>query len=224
MDKTTERIAVLVSGGVDSAVLAAELCREYSAVFPLFVQSGFIWETTELSYLQRFVESIDRPQLKRIKTLDVPIRDVYGDHWSTTGQNVPDENSPDAAVYLPGRNVFLISKAAIWCSLNQIELLALGSLKGNPFGDSTPEFDQTISHLMHQAVGMRLRILRPLISYSKQQVLQLGRHLPLEHTFSCIHPIQGAHCGRCNKCAERRRAFELAGMEDRTIYQSTPSN
>ena len=34
--------------------------------------------------------------------------------------------------------------------------------------------------------------------------MALGRGLPLELTFSCIAPVAGQHCGRCNKCAERR--------------------
>jgi 7-cyano-7-deazaguanine synthase len=40
----------------------------------------------------------------------------------------------------------------------------------------------------------------------------------LELTFSCIDPQEGEHCGRCNKCAERRRAFATSGLVDRTTY------
>jgi 7-cyano-7-deazaguanine synthase len=49
-------------------------------------------------------------------------------------------------------------------------------------------------------------------------VIRRARELPLEHTFSCIAPIEGRHCGRCNKCAERRRAFAAAGVDDPTEY------
>jgi len=49
-------------------------------------------------------------------------------------------------------------------------------------------------------------------------VLELGRGLALEHTFSCISPVGDDHCGRCNKCAERRRAFTALGIEDLTSY------
>ena len=38
----------------------------------------------------------------------------------------------------------------------------------------------------------------------KQQVMELGRTFPLDLTFSCIAPRNKAHCGRCNKCAERQ--------------------
>jgi 7-cyano-7-deazaguanine synthase len=48
--------------------------------------------------------------------------------------------------------------------------------------------------------------------------MALGRDLPLELTFSCIAPAGELHCGRCNKCAERRAAFREADREDRTSY------
>jgi len=39
-------------------------------------------------------------------------------------------------------------------------------------------------------------------------------------TFSCIAPVDGLHCGRCNKCAERAAAFRLTGTDDPTPYAS----
>jgi 7-cyano-7-deazaguanine synthase len=48
--------------------------------------------------------------------------------------------------------------------------------------------------------------------------MNLGRDLPLELTFSCLAPHSGLHCGRCNKCAERQRAFSLIELSDPTIY------
>jgi hypothetical protein len=58
--------------------------------------------------------------------------------------------------------------------------------------------------------------------------MQLGANLPLELTFSCIDPHCLLHCGRCNKCAERRAAFADAGLADRTVYANAslrpPSN
>ena len=77
---------------------------------------------------------------------------------------------------------------------------------------------------MDRATGSRLSILRPFARLWKKDVLELGRGLPLELTFSCIIPNDGLHCGRCNKCAERRRAFASASMEDGTKYVNEPEN
>ncbi len=64
----------------------------------------------------------------------------------------------------------------------------------------------------------RITISRPFEHLTKNEVMQLGRHLPLELTFSCLAPVDGLHCGACNKCAERRRAFQSVGIDDGTTY------
>ncbi|MDO8730180.1 MAG: 7-cyano-7-deazaguanine synthase, partial [Candidatus Omnitrophota bacterium] len=42
--------------------------------------------------------------------------------------------------------------------------------------------------------------------------------LPWEKTFSCLNPKDHRHCGRCQKCAERRAGFRAAGVTDPTRY------
>jgi 7-cyano-7-deazaguanine synthase len=58
--------------------------------------------------------------------------------------------------------------------------------------------------------------VQPFAQLTKAEVLALGHHLPLEHTLSCVAPIGNRHCQTCNKCAERRKAFAEAGIEDGT--------
>ena len=53
---------------------------------------------------------------------------------------------------------------------------------------------------------------------TEAEVIERGQGLALEHTFSCINPRTGLHCGSCNKCAERRRAFAALGTRDATAY------
>ena len=52
----------------------------------------------------------------------------------------------------------------------------------------------------------------------KVQVVARGKKWPLELTLSCLAPRDMQHCGRCNKCAERRKAFAGAGLPDKTVY------
>jgi len=65
-----------------------------------------------------------------------------------------------------------------------------------------------------------IRFVRPFADLAKSEVMQLGRALPLELTFSCIAPVGGRHCGACNKCAERQSAFRSAGLADPTRYDA----
>jgi 7-cyano-7-deazaguanine synthase len=210
--------AVLISGGIDSAVLCVDLLHEFSPVIPLYVQFGLRWENVELASLRRFLDEVKLAGLETPVVLDEPIADVYGLHWSTNGRNIPGSNTADEAVYLPGRNLLLTVKAAVWCRLRGINTLALGCLGSNPFPDSTPAFFEDLEGLLNQAMGGTLRLIRPFDRLHKTDVILRGKHLPLHLTFSCINPIDGRHCGKCNKCAERQNGFRDAGLRDNTSY------
>src|SRR5438552_3710667 len=108
-------LAVLISGGLDSAILLGELLRTHEAVHPLYVRQGLYWETVALRHLRRFLRAVRAPSLRPLQVLRLPVADLYGPHWSLTGRGVPDADMPDEAVYLPGRNVLLLAKALLWC-------------------------------------------------------------------------------------------------------------
>jgi 7-cyano-7-deazaguanine synthase len=217
-DIALPNIAVLVSGGLDSAILCVDLLRNHARVVPVYIRCGLRWEKVELSWLLRFLGEVHSTRIEPLVILDEPIRDVYGAHWSTGATEVPDAETPDEAVYLPGRNLLLTVKAAVWCGIRNIETLALGSLGSNPFPDSSPAFFQALEGVLNQAMAGSLRLIRPFDRLHKADVLRRGRNLPLHLTFSCIDPVDGLHCGSCNKCAERRKGFQDAGLPDHTTY------
>jgi len=211
-------LAVLVSGGLDSAVLLAESLDRHPAVWPLYVRFGLFWEEVELRHLRLFLDAIRTPALQPLTLLDMPVADLYGQHWSLTGVGVPAAGTPDAAVFLPGRNVLFLTKAMLWCHLRGVPALALAPLESNPFPDATPAFFAAYEEVVNQAIGGSVQVMQPYRDLHKETVLRRGRHLPLQWTFSCMRPIDGRHCGACNKCAERRDAFARAGCPDPTTY------
>ncbi len=215
---TTRPLAVLVSGGLDSAILLAEAAGTHPAVWPLYVRFGLAWEDVELTHLRRFVEAIATPTLRPLTVLDMPAGDLYGNHWSITGVDVPAADTADEAVFLPGRNVLLLAKALLWCHLNKVPAVALAPLESNPFPDATPAFFRAFADAVNLAVGGSVRVVCPYAEMHKTDVLRRGAGLPLEWTFSCIRPLQARHCGACNKCAERRMGFADAGLPDPTPY------
>lgn len=212
MPPSRSTIGVLISGGVDSAILLDRLLRQGYEAQPIYVRCGFRWEAAELRHLRRLLQTLRRKALKRLMVLDVPLRSAYGPHWSFGGARVPGARSADAAVYLPGRNALLLSHAAVACAQRGIDRLALGILRSNPFGDASPRFLRQMARALTLALGRRVRILTPLRRMTKARVMRLGRQTPLALTFSCIDPKGSRPCGRCNKCAERRRAFQQLGL------------
>jgi len=211
-------ICALVSGGLDSAVMVGRMVEEGHEVQPVYVRTGMAWETVEFGWLRRFLDAIESPSLRPMRALSFPLDDVYADHWSVGAGEVPGYDAPDEAVYLPGRNIILVAKTAVFCALNGIDRIALGVLAGNPFPDATTDFFDGLSGALGLGLDHPLRVIRPLAEMHKPDVVRAGAHLPLGLTFSCVRPVDGIHCGDCNKCAERRRGFADAGVADPTRY------
>jgi len=214
-------IGLLYSGGLDSGILLGHLLAAGRRVPPFYVRSHLHLEDAELKAARAFLDSFQSDALDPLIVLDMPLGDVYENHWSITGRETPDADSPDEAVYLPGRNALLAIKPALWCALHGLNELALAVLAANPFADATAEFFAEFSAMLRRAVGRPFQIVRPLAGLEKAEVMRLAENWPLEKTFSCIAPAGDLHCGQCNKCAERRRAFRDAGAVDPTPY-ATP--
>lgn len=209
---------LLLSGGIDSAILLDQLLQRGRSVVPFYVRSDCVWDACEMAAVGRILSALARPGLRPLVTLEMPLADLYGDHWSISGDGAPDDASPDEAVYLPGRNPLLLIKPVLWCLREGVEELALATLSNNPFDDAKAEFFERFEGMIGAASGRVVRIVRPFEQLSKSRVMELGRRLPLSISFSCLSPVHGMHCGACNKCGERRRAFRRAGIADETEY------
>jgi 7-cyano-7-deazaguanine synthase len=211
-------VGLLLSGGVDSAVLMNHLLGQGWLVQPFYVQAGCVWEAAELRAVHQLMKAAAQPTLSPLVVLQMPVDDLYASHWSTTGQQAPDHHSPDEAVFLPGRNPLLLLKPALWCQMHGVPWLAIATLVGNPFGDARPCFFKSFEAMLNQATGTQVHVLRPFEGLTKRQVLEIGRGFPMELTFSCLAPREGRHCGRCNKCAERAAALRYLETGDPTCY------
>ena len=212
-----ESVAVLASGGLDSSVLLADLARD-ALVFPLYVRSGLAWEDEEFKALCAYSAALDSPNVQPVVSLSMPVVPLYGEHWAVTGVDVPNAGMPDSAVFLPGRNVLLLSLAAVWCSTHEVPRAAIGSLGSNPFPDATPEFFERFEAVLSQGLAHRIALVAPYRDLHKDDLIRRNVDLPLHLTMTCMAPEAGAHCGACNKCHERQQAFGRAGAVDRVSY------
>ncbi len=205
------KIAVLVSGGADSAVLLAWACARFRQVYPLYVRCGMRWEEAELFWLKRFLRQFHPRALQGLSVLDMPVKDSLPGHWGMkAGRRVPGYRSQDEAVFIPGRNLLLLSKAAVFCYAKRIGRVALGTLKANPFADGSLLFFRAFEKAAGRGLGMGLKVHAPFRNKDKAAILRMGQDLPLQWTFSCLQPRGHKICGRCNKCAERHKAISPA--------------
>lgn len=221
--------AVLLSGGLDSAVLLAEEAAA-AEVQPVYVSVGLAWEAAERAMAARFLASLPPVAEHRVRpmaSLSVDMRDVYAaTHWAMQGRP-PGYHTPDEDVYLPGRNVILLCKASVLCAASGIGRIVLGTLEHNPFPDATPEFRRAMARALSLGLAHELQIDAPYAGTSKAEVVRRGAALGLrlELTLSCMNPRpdprdpqSAIHCGECSKCRERHDAFVEAGVADSTEY------
>jgi 7-cyano-7-deazaguanine synthase len=217
---------VLISGGLDSAVLLAQEATR-GLVLPIYVEAGLAWERAERQMLAHLLATPAYGEnVAPLETLVFDMRDVYpSTHWAIRG-TPPAYDTPDEDVYLDGRNLVLLTKAGVVAARRHAARIALGPLAGNPFPDATPEFFAAIGRALSLGLASAIDVVTPFAHMHKEDVIRLGASLgvPLELTLSCMSPIERdpghipAHCGLCSKCRERRDGFAAAGIPDRTTY------
>ena len=216
------KVVVLASGGLDSCALIACVAQFAIEVHPLFIRNGHPWEDAEYAALRRFIDALAMPNILPVAERSVPLRDLLDVHWGEHGYQ-PAFSEGYRANFIPGRNLALLSVASLYAYVHGASAIALGLLAGNPYPDATPRFFSAFESLFGGAFERPLSILTPFSKLSKEEVIRAGESLPLELTLSCVNPIDGEHCGNaCNKCAERQKAFALAGILDRTTYRNPP--
>ena len=215
---------VLLSGGLDSAVLlAAE--AQHARVHPVYVSVGLAWEAAERAVVEKLLAApVFDGNVRPLSVVEFSMRDVYSPtHWAITG-TPPSYDTPDEEVYLAGRNLVLLTKAGVVAAARRIGRIALGPLAGNPFPDATAEFFAAMARALSLGLNHDIEIAAPLVSMHKEDVIKLGTRLgvPLADTLSCMNPSGTQHCGLCSKCRERRDAFAAAGVADPTTYVNKP--
>jgi 7-cyano-7-deazaguanine synthase len=223
-DAVTDATIVLISGGLDSAVLLAHEA-EARAVVPVYVSVGLAWEAAERRMLHELLRApVFDGRVAPLETVEFSMRDVYGPtHWAIVG-TPPAYDTPDEDVYLTGRNLVLLTKAGVVAAGRRSSRIVIGPLANNPFPDATPAFFDAMGRALSLGLDRAIAIATPLVQLHKEDVIRRGQSLgvPLERTLSCMNPIDEGtrpmHCGLCSKCRERRDAFITAGVPDPTSY------
>ncbi len=234
---------VLLSGGLDSAVLAAHEAHA-ARVLPVYVSVGLAWEDAEVAMVERLLAAAPYRTAEPLSKVSFTMRDVYSPtHWAIRGVP-PAYDTPDEDVYLTGRNLVLLTKAGVVASKAGAHRIALGPLAGNPFPDARPTFFEAMAAALSLGLDHAIEIATPFLAWEKEDVIKRGVELgvPLELTLSCMNPppsrpkaatagsrrssLHGSraeadgpqHCGLCSKCRERRDAFAGAGVSDPSTY------
>jgi 7-cyano-7-deazaguanine synthase len=230
-----KKAVVLVSGGMDSAVVVAIAREQGFAVHALSVRYGQR-HTSELDAADRVAQSLGAVAHK---TVSVGLRSIGGSALTDDGISVPLDNDrhpvvADAAkdaipvTYVPARNTILLSLALGWAEvLGSADLFCgVNAVDYSGYPDCRPEFIAAFEALANLATkagveGAGLRVHAPLLHMSKAQIVREGLRLGVDfaQTVSCYQAdADGRACGHCDACRLRAEGFAAAGVPDPTRY------
>ena len=215
---------VLLSGGMDSAVVVAIARAQGFAVHALSVRYGQR-HTSELDAAARVAQSLGGVAHK---TVHVDLRSIGGSAL-TDDIEVPEAGGRGIPVtYVPARNTIMLSLALGWAEVLGANDLFCGvnAVDYSGYPDCRPEFIDAFERLANLATkagveGAGIRVHAPLLRMGKADIVREGLRLDVDFaaTVSCYRAdAEGRACGHCDACRLRADGFAAAGAADPTRY------
>ena len=231
MDASRKRPAVvLLSGGLDSATVAAIAIKEGFEVNALSFSYGqrHSWE---LEAARRVAQSMGIAD-HRVAHIDLRL---FGGSALTADIDVPKGRSSDEMgqgipiTYVPARNTIFLSYALAWAEVLGASDVFIGvnALDYSGYPDCRPEYIRAFEAMANLATKaavegrQRLTIHTPLINLTKAEIIRKGLELGVDYglTSSCYDPgPHGRPCGLCDSCLLRQKGFREAGATDPLPY------
>ena len=217
----TRRAVGLISGGLDSTVVAAYMDRHYD-------ESHYVFGDYGQKTLERELQSFEalkghfNPASARVVNLrwlrDMGNSALFEDDTTLTAANRKRE-------YVPFRNATLLSAAVALAETVEAEAVMIGSTGGDrTCPDNSPAFVNAYTEVIRQGTmtDREITVVAHLIELDKQGVIQLGAELdaPFELSWSCHNNLGSLACGQCSNCEARVNAFDALGMQDPIQYQN----
>ena len=227
---TVRRAVVLVSGGMDSAVVLAIAREQGFACHALSVAYGQR-HTSELEAAGRVAAALGAVEHK---TVVVDLRSIGGSALTDAAIDVPLDDDGHVigadipVTYVPARNTIMLSVALGWAEvLGAADIFCgVNAVDYSGYPDCRPEFVEAFERLANLATkagveGAGLRVHAPLQHLGKDAIVREGLRLGVDFsaTVSCYNAdAEGRACGHCDACRLRADGFVAAGVEDPTRY------
>lgn len=220
------KTVVVCSGGLDSVSMSSRYKRDDVTLLTFnYGQKG----VKEMEVVKKLAEKMNW----NIKTVDISfMKSLYGEGNQLTSEGVSVKDGYDKTVVVPLRNGVFLTIALAYSYANDIEKIALGShldditeVDGERFyPDCSPEFFKSMElagDLGTFREQKRVVIETPsILGIGKTELMKIG-HKNLGdfvfETWSCYYSGE-KHCGKCESCRNRKKAFLEAGIEDKTEY------
>ncbi len=226
MSSNTKSAVVLLSGGLDSMVVAG-LARE----------AGYAIHALTIDYNQRHRIELDSAariaaHLGAAEHIVLPL-DLrrFGGSALTADINVPKDGVDESAIpvtYVPARNTIFLSLCLGLAEARGARDLFIGvnALDYSGYPDCRPEFIRAFEDMANLATkagveGDRFTVHTPLQYMTKADIAREAHRLGLDAgmSWTCYDPTpDNKACGKCDSCRLRAKGFIDAGLPDPTVY------
>lgn len=220
-----EKGVVLLSGGMDSCVLAAFAARECRQLLALHVNYG---QRTERRELKAFQDICDFYGIEKRLVVDIGyLKQIGGSCLTDPSIEVPLGQFDESGIpvsYVPFRNAHLLSIAVSWAEVEGARAIYIGAVEVDSSGypDCRKSFIEAFNAAVREGTKpeTEIEIRAPFVTLAKRDIVAMGKSLgaPFHLTWSC-YKDEDVACGECDSCYLRLKAFEAAGVEDPIPYR-----
>lgn len=226
---THELAICLVSGGLDSCVVAAMAARRYRLAM-LHLNYGQRTQGRELRAFHAIADFYKVPHELRLVADISYLSQIGGSALTDPSMAVPKDGVDTTVIpptYVPFRNTHIIAIAVSWGEVIGARRIYIGATEVDSSGypDCRADYFEAYNRLIQ--LGTRpetaIRIETPIIQMDKGEVVRKGVELgaPLHLTWSC-YEREDVACGLCDSCRLRLKGFRAAGVEDPIPYAADP--
>jgi 7-cyano-7-deazaguanine synthase len=213
-----EKCVVVLSGGPDSAAVAYWAKKQVYNLSAITFKYGQI-ATKETESAQKIAAKLSAS----IKVIDLSmLKEVFGEVTSLCNANIPMTSSFSQPIIVPFRNAIFLSVAVSYATSIGANKIFYGAQGSDElfYPDCRREFYKVFEKAACLGTGTEISIEAPFSGRPKSETLRIGAELgvPFELTWSCYFN-RLKHCGKCESCVNRKRAFKEAGMSDPTEYE-----
>jgi 7-cyano-7-deazaguanine synthase len=219
------KVVVLCSGGMDSVTALHWATAHHEVCTALSFDYGARHNHREIPCAVEQAAKLGVPH--RIIPLDF-IGKLFTSDLLKTGDDIPEGHYADKNMrrtVVPFRNGIMLAAAGGFAESTGAEGLVIAAHTGDHtiYPDCREDFMCAMGDALRLGTYAGIRLLRPFIAMNKSQIAVEGARMGVDfaRTWSC-YKGGARHCGKCGTCVERREAFEIAGLSDPTIYESTP--
>lgn len=214
---TTNKCVVVLSGGPDSTTVTYWAKKQGYDAYAITFKYGQI-ATKEVECARRIAQTLCVP----IKVIDLSaLKEIFTGISSLCDETIPITANFTQPIIVPFRNAIFLSAAVAYAATVQANKIFYGAQGSDePFyPDCRREFYEAFEKAARLGTDSNISIEAPFGGKTKAELFQAGAKLgvPFELTWSCYRDAE-KHCGMCESCLNRKKAFIKAEIDDPTEY------